>query len=161
MARRRPAAACAFALARTAAGRRLAIVIAVVALLQPPLTFGHVAPGEHVVATGLTVTRGPDGTTVLTIADTARARSTLESLRRRGVRHVALVVAVDGGRATGEVIRAVRSRLEIDDLWAPAQHQIRGARTPVIGSYRVGSFDIEVTSTAAPLLVMPRVASDP
>ena len=155
------AAACVFALARAASGRRLAIVIAIVALLQPPLTFGHVVPGEHELATGIAVARGPDGTTVLTVADTARARSTLESLRRHGVRHVALVVAVDGGRATGEVIRALRSRLEIDDMWAPAQHQIRGARTPAIGSYRVGSFEIEVASTAAPLLVMPRVASDP
>ena len=154
-------AACVFALARTAVGRRLAIALAVIALLQPPLTFGHLAAGQYPLAAGITVARGLDGTTVLTIHDTARARSTLESLRRGGVRHIALVVAVDGGRASGEVVRAVRSRLEIDDIWAPAEHQIRGARTPQLGFYRVGSFDIEVTSTSAPLAAMPRVASDP
>jgi hypothetical protein len=147
--------------ARAASGRRLAIVIAAVALLQPPLTFGHLATGEHTLATGISVVRGPDGTTVLTIHDSARSRSTLESLRRHGVRRVALVVAVEGGRATGEVVRAVRSRLEIDDIWAPSPHQIRGARTPAVGSYRVGSFAIDVTSTAAPLAAVPRVASDP
>ena len=73
----------------------------------------------------------------------------------------ALVVVVDGGRASGEVVRALRSRLAISDIWAPAQHQIRGARTPSLGAYRVGLFEIEVTSTSAPLQTMPRVASDP
>ncbi len=154
-------AAVVFALSRTKSARHVAVALAVVALVQPPLTFGHLAAGQHPLATGITVVRGTDGTTVLTIDDTARARSTLEALRRHGIRRVALVVAVDGGRASGEVVRALRSRLAISDIWAPAQHQIRGARTPSLGAYRVGLFEIEVTSTSAPLQTMPRVASDP
>jgi len=125
------------------------------------LTFGHLAAGQHPLAPGITVLHGADGTTVLTVHDTARARSTLEALRRHGVRRVALVVAVDGGRASGEVVRAVRSRLAIGEIWAPSLHQIRGARTPPVGAYRVGSFEIDVTSTSAPLETTPRVASDP
>jgi ComEC/Rec2-related protein len=147
-------AAIVFALARTTTGRHLAVALAVVALVQPPLTFGHLAAGQHSLATGITVLRGADGTTVLTIHDTARARSTLEALRRHGVRRVALVVAVDGGRASGEVVRAVRSRLTIGEIWAPSQHQIRGAHTPALGAYRVGPFDINVTSTSAPLAMV-------
>jgi hypothetical protein len=154
-------AAGVLALARTAPGRRLAIALAVVALVQPPLTYGHLSVGEQALVTGVTVLRGRDGTTVLTVDDTARARSTLEALRRHGVRRVALVVAVDGGRSSGEVVRAVRSRLAIGEIWAPSLHQIRGARTPPLGSYRVGTIDVDVTSTSAPMEMMPRVASDP
>ena len=144
-------AAIVFALARTITGRHVAVALAVVALVQPPLTFGHLAAGEYPLAAGITVLHGADGTTVLTIHDSARARSTLEALRRHGVRHVALIVAVDGGRASGEVVRAVRSRLAIGEIWAPLQHQIRGARTPALGAYRVGPFDIDVTATSASL----------
>jgi competence protein ComEC len=154
-------AAIVLALARTKAARHVAVALAVVALVQPPLTFGRLAPGQHALAAGITVLRGGDGTTVLTIDDHARARSALEALRRHGVRRIALVVAVDGSRASGEVVRALRSRLAIDEIWAPSQHQIRGARTPPLGAYRVGPFEIDVTSTSAPLQTMPRVASDP
>ena len=136
-----------FGVARTVTGRRLAVALALVALVHPPLTFGHLAAGEYSLASGIAVLRGGDGTTVLTIDDTARARSTLEALRRHGVRSVALLVAVDGGRSSGEVVRAVRGRIAVGDIWAPSQHQIRGARTPPLGSYRVGAFDIDVTST--------------
>ncbi|MEO8694295.1 MAG: ComEC/Rec2 family competence protein [Acidimicrobiales bacterium] len=152
-------AAVVFALARATTARHVAVALAVVALVQPPLTFGHLAPGRHSPAAGVSVLRGADGTIVVTIDDSARARSALEALRRVGVRHVALVVAVDGGRASGEVVRALRSRLSIDDIWAPSQHQIRGARTPPLGAYRVGQFEIDVTSTSAPLQSTPHVAS--
>jgi competence protein ComEC len=154
-------AALLFASMRRATARRVALAIAVVALVQPPLTFGQLTPGRHALAAGIAVQRGADGTTVLTIDDTARARSALEALRRHGVRRVALVVAVDGGRATGEVVRALRSRLTIGEIWAPSSHQIRGAHTPELGEYQIGSLAIVVTSTSAPLTMMPRVASDP
>ncbi|HUP71578.1 MAG TPA: ComEC/Rec2 family competence protein [Acidimicrobiales bacterium] len=144
-----------YALTRSVTGRRLAVVLAVVALAHPPVTFGHLAAGEHALANGITVLRGADGTTVLTIHDTARARSTLEALRRHGVRRVSLLVATDGGRASGEVVRALRSRLSIGEIWAPSLHQIRGARTPPLGSYRVGMFEIAVTSTTAPMETRP------
>jgi hypothetical protein len=149
------AAAGISALTRSVTGRRVAVVLAIVALAHPPVTFGHLAAGEHAPATGITVLRGDDGTTVLTIHDTARARSTLEALRRHGVRRVTLLVAADGGRASGEVVRALRSRLSIGEIWAPATHQIRGARTPPVGTYRVGMFDIAVTSTSAPMEAVP------
>ena len=149
------------ALVRTTDARRVALAIAVVALVHPMLTFGQLSPGDHAVASGVTVTRGRDGTTLLTLGAGARARSTLESLRRHGVRRVALIVAVDGGRSSGEVVRALRSRVAIGEIWAPAQHQVRGARTPPLGSYRVGSFTVDVTSTATPMRTTLRVASDP
>jgi hypothetical protein len=82
-------------------------------------------------------------------------------LRRNGVRRATLVLALDGGRQSGEVIRALRSRIAIGEIWAPSSHQIRDARTPDIGSYRAGSFVIDVTATSAPLAATLRVASPP
>jgi competence protein ComEC len=146
---------------RTAFGRRVALAIAVVALAQPALSFGDLASGDHAIASGVTVTRARDGTTLVVLGDRARARPTLESLRRHGVRRVALVVAVDGGRPTGEVVRALRGRLAIGEIWAPERHQIRGARTPSLGTYRVGSFEVDVTATASSMQTTVRVASDP
>ena len=149
------------ACARAAPARRVALAIAVVVMAHPMLTFGHLAAGEHSIARGVTIARGDDGTTLLRLDDAARARPTLESLRRHGVRRVTLVIAVDGGRSTGEVVRALRSRVAIGEIWAPAQHQVRGARTPPLGSARVGPFAVEVTSSATPMQTTLRVASDP
>jgi hypothetical protein len=64
-------AAVVFAFARTITGRHVAVVLLVVALLQPPLTFGHLAAGQHPLAAGISVLRGADGTTVLTVHDTS------------------------------------------------------------------------------------------
>jgi hypothetical protein len=149
------------AVVRSPPARTLAVALSVVVLLHPLLTFGRLATGEHALAPGLAAWRGADGTTVLVVGDGARARDALEALRRHGVRRVSLVIATDGGRATGEVVRALRSRVAITEIWAPSMHQVRGARTPESGTYRVGSLVVEVASIAAPLRATVRVASDP
>jgi hypothetical protein len=150
-----------FSFVRVSTARGAVGAMCVVILAHPLLTFGQIGPGEHDVASGLTAWRGPDGATVLVVGAGARERSSLEALRRHGVRRVSLVVAVDGGRASGEVVRAIRSRVAIAEIWAPSMHKVRGARTPSIGAYRVGSLSVEVTSNDTPLRATLRVASDP
>jgi competence protein ComEC len=154
-------AVLAYACARVKALRVAACAVGIAVAVHPMATFGHLAVGEHAIATGLHVVRGPDGATVVTVGDGARARPSLEALRRHGIRRAELVIAADGGRASGEVVRAMRARVSVGEIWAPAQHQVRGARTPPLGSYRVGSLMLEVTSTTAPLSTTLRVASGP
>lgn len=117
-----------------------ALVGAVVAstfLIPLPL-----AAGQHVLADGLTVARSQSGHDVVIVGSRADPADVVEALRRVRLGRIDLVIATSGSRATGRVVAIVDRRFEVVDVWAPAGHQVPGARVVAPFAGLVGSLVI-------------------
>jgi competence protein ComEC len=145
---------------RTSSRARAVAMVAMLAVAAQPawgLRSAH--------ADGVTVTEGvelwlDDGAAVVVVEARADPVRALEALRKAGVRRVDLLVAVTGGRGIGDTVRAIDARYAVGTLWAPAGHQLRGARVPPRDLVvRAGRFVVTVEASDPRLLVRVRVTA--
>jgi ComEC/Rec2-related protein len=128
------------------ARRAVSVAVVVATLAQPGWSLRHAEHDGFAVATGVVLWQA-DGTSIALVDGTADAVRSLEALRRAGVRHIDLLVAVNGGRTTAEVVRALGTRYPIGERWAPPGHQVRGARVPPVGAaVRAGPYVVTVVA---------------
>jgi competence protein ComEC len=106
--------------------RRFAAIVAIAVLV-------FVARPDHGPVAGKEVARGARlwraGGVVLVLDGQADASRVLDGLRSVGVRHVDLVVARRGTRDTGALLVALRARVQVRAIAAPAGNRIRDATT--------------------------------
>lgn len=138
---------------RPVAGLAAAVVLAG-AVLSPAIALRAEANGSAEVARGATLWRSGK-VAVLTIADaTARPTDVLDGLRRRGISHLDLYVSAPGGSTAAALVEAVRTRIDIAEVWQPSGGVLAGARTPPTGSTAsLGRLGLYVTTTEKRLLV--------
>jgi competence protein ComEC len=124
--------------------RTLAVAAMVVVLAQPAWSLRSAECDAAPVVEGVVLWLG-DGSSVVVVEARADPVRALEALRRAGVRRLDLVVAVTGGSAVRDVVRALDGRYDVGAIWAPRGHQIRGAGVPEPGlEVRAGSFVVAV-----------------
>jgi competence protein ComEC len=139
--------------------RRLAVAAMVVVLVQPAWSLRSAECDAAPVAEGVELWHG-DGSSVVVVEARADPVRALEALRRAGVRRLDLVVAVTGGSAVRDVVRALDARYDVGAIWAPRGHQIRGASVPEPGlEMRAGSFVVAVEVNEPRLVVEVRSTS--
>lgn len=85
-------------------------------------------PGEHVLASGVTVARSVEQHDVLIIGADARADELVEVVRQARLGRIDLVIAEGGSRTVGQLVALIDRRFEVTDIWAPNGHQVPGAR---------------------------------
>ena len=98
--------------------------------------------GQHVLADGLTVARSQSGHDVVIVGSRADPADVVEALRHARLGRIDLVIATSGSRATGSVVAIIDRRFEVVDVWAPAGHQVPGARVVAPFAGLVGSLVI-------------------
>jgi competence protein ComEC len=161
----------------TAALRRGRPAIAIVAALAslgaivtPGVAAWQAPPGAVEVAPGVVLWRGAAGSdgrgAVVVLDPAARPEDALGGLRRAGVRRIDLVLAGRGSRRLGEVVAALDDRWPLGAVWAPSDHQIRGARVAPLGRWRVPGLAVEVRAVeevldASVTIALPGPAGQP
>lgn len=138
------------ALATRARWRIVAAALALAVVLVPGAV--PVPPGAAPAGWAATVwSDGPVG--VVDLHDGASAVEVLDVLRQRRVRVVGLVVVRSPRPQSAEVVRALRARLPVRAVLAPAGSPVDDHLVPPAGLVtRVGGFEVQVPSTA-PVLV--------
>ena len=114
---------------------------------------------------------GPGAATVLVVPGNARGDDVLAGLRRRGVRRIDLVVLRSPGPSAAGILEVVRSRLTVDQVWAPRGSPARGAREAPASAVEAGGVRVACTrdgerldvvvETVAAVQRSPDVASRP
>ncbi|MFT7474300.1 MAG: ComEC/Rec2-related protein [Verrucomicrobiales bacterium] len=109
---------------------------------MPIIIPNELPAGRHVAVDGVEIVRSSAGTDLVLLSGSAREAETIEALRRARLGRIDLLIAVDGSRSTGRLVRLVDQRFEIVDVWAPDGHEVPGARTVspmegVVGSLRI------------------------
>ena len=107
---------------------RLAALGLVVALGVPLLTPQPLPVGYHQFGDGLSVVRHHSGADLVVLTTPRDAEAVLASLRKARLGRIDLVVAVNGSRDNGRVVRAIDERYDLVDIWAPVGHQVPNAR---------------------------------
>ncbi len=149
------AAACGGAvLARRLGLRAASATCALVALLllaTPWATADPPGPGRHrIPGLGeLTVAAGPDGRDqrVLALDPRTSPARILESARKNQIAHLDLVLTASGGPAAASRIRALRHRVDVEEVWAPEGHGIDGAVTPRPGRLIQDALTLQVVES--------------
>lgn len=153
----------------------IALAAAVLALTRWPQLRRIVLPATAVAllagwhtATPATEARGveiiADGSyTVVRLEPSASESRALEMVRRRSVDRIDLLLVTEGDRGDADVVYALRQRLTIAEVWAPADHRVRGAVTPQpFSQYVTPDVVIETGDVSRQLQVRVwRVASPP
>jgi competence protein ComEC len=99
-----------------------------------------------------TTSRGDDVTIVVLDTD-VHARRMLEPVRRAGVRRIDLVVCPDGSARTGRALSVLRRRVPVTVVWAPPDHRVARAETPITGEHVVGDLVLAVRAVEPALEV--------
>ncbi len=126
--------------------RRYRIATATVlamALLVPTLTPRELPDGRHRLADGVEVLRSHD-VDVLVIEGDADAADAIEAVRMARLGRIDLLIATDGSRRVGRVVRILDERFAPTDLWAPPGHAVPGARTVSRFVGEVGQLEVVV-----------------
>lgn len=108
---------------------RFGCAILVAALAIPLVAPRPLPPGHHTLIEGLSVFRTRVGADLVVLSGVRDAEDALASLRKARLGRIDLLVTTSGDRDVGGVVRAIDERHEISDIWAPAGHQVPGART--------------------------------
>ena len=108
--------------------RALGATLAALALLVPLVVPPQLGPGSHVLLDGVVLHRSPTGHDVLVLDRTAGAERTLEALRHAHPDRIDLLVVTSGSRSAGRLVYVLTQRHDVVDIWAPAGHQVPGAR---------------------------------
>lgn len=117
-----------------------AVVIAIGSVVRSPSP----EPGTTIDASGVTIVHR-DGRTAAILNDPWSAQNVLETLRRRGIRTLDLVVAVDGDRADADTSLALRERFGPVPIAAPPLHRVPHARVVQRGQLiSVGALQLRV-----------------
>ena len=102
---------------------------------------------------------------MLVVPGNARADAILAGLRRTGVRRIDLVVLRSPGPAASGALEVVRTRVAVDEVWAPRGSPARGAGEPPASAVESGGLRVECTPDGERLdvvveTVMPQVGGD-
>ena len=117
----------------------MASAVAAPLLLSPSLAGGH-----HHLVDGVELVRSSAGHDVVILERSGGVESVLESLRVARVGRIDLLVSRRGDRGAGAVVRAVRTRFAVVEIWAPPMHNIPGARVRPVEGGRLGSLQLVV-----------------
>ncbi|CAM8624189.1 ComEC/Rec2-related protein [Acidimicrobiia bacterium] len=111
-----------------------------------------VVPGEHQIG-GATLWRGSGSNpaNVLVVSGSSQTGPLLTKLRSMGIDHVDLVIVRSVAPAADRVVREIRSRVEIESVWAPTSSRLESLSPlpegPVVG----GSLRITLTRSNSSL----------
>ncbi len=121
-------------------------VLLAVTLLVPTLIPRELPAGHHRLVQGVEVLRADDVDVVIIGAD-ANAADAVEAVRLARLGRIDLLIATDGSRRIGALVRVLDERFAPTDLWAPPGHAVPRARTvqEFVGS--VGELEVVVTET--------------
>jgi ComEC/Rec2-related protein len=108
--------------------RSVGVLIIIGVLLHPFVAPSSPPVGSHGLAHGIELQRTPDGHDIVLLQSGVRTADALSSIREANLGRIDLLVATSGERELGRVVAQLRERFEIVDIWAPAGHQIPGAR---------------------------------
>ncbi len=117
----------------------------VVGGLGMPLIVPQELPaGRHIAVAGVEIVRSSSGTDLVLVSGSAREAETIEALRRARLGRIDLLIALDGSRPTGRLVRVIDQRFDVTEVWAPRGHEVPGAHTVspmegVVGSLRIRS----------------------
>lgn len=111
---------------------------------MPLIVPNQLPAGRHTAVDGVEIVRSSNGTDLVLISGSAREAETIEALRRARLGRIDLLIAVDGSRPTGRLVRVIDQRFEVIEVWAPQGHEVPGAFTVspmegVVGSLRISS----------------------
>ena len=134
--------------ARDPTTRRLSAAAILIVLFIPALQLQFAPPRSFVVDDQTTVWRD-DRFTIMHLDPASDVEDLLEAFRDHGVRRLDLVVT-PGTRASFSQLVVIEERLAIGTIWAPKDHRVPGAETPVAGtSVRLGRTTLVVIDDAA------------
>ena len=119
-----------------------AVVLALVPFVSPRT----LQPGRHRLTAGIEVVRSSGGHDVLIVSDGARVDMSLAALRQARLGHIDLTIVLDGSRDSGRLIRVLRDRFGLGEIWAPPDHDIPGGRTTESFEGTVGSLTVRTAA---------------
>lgn len=108
--------------------RSVGIAACALSILIPLALPPSLAPGRHVVIDGVVLYRSEGGNDVVVIDRSTGAERVLAALRGVQPDRIDLLIVTSGSRSAGRLVRVIDDRYEIVDVWAPAGHQVPGAR---------------------------------
>ena len=108
--------------------RTVGLLLIIGTLLHPFAGPSSPSVGSHDLAHGIELQRTADGHDIVLLQSGVRTADALSSIRAANLGRIDLLVATSGERELGRVVAQLRERFEIVDIWAPAGHQIPGAR---------------------------------
>jgi ComEC/Rec2-related protein len=125
----------------------LTAALVVGGLGMPVIIPNELPAGRHVAVNGVEIVRSSTGTDLVLLRGSAREAQAIEALRRARLGRIDLLIAVDGSRSTGRLVRLIDQRFDVIDVWAPNGHEVPAARTVspmegVVGNLRIiSTFD--------------------
>ena len=124
------------------------LIVALIAggLGMPIVVPNELPAGRHRAVDGVEIVRSSDGIDLVLLNGSAREAETIEALRRARLGRIDLLIAIDGSRSTGRLVRLVDQRFDVVDVWAPEGHEVPAARTVSPMEGVVGSLRIETTA---------------
>lgn len=122
----------------------LASALMIGGLGMPIVVPNELPPGRHTAVEGIEIVRSTSGIDVLLIDAAAREDDTVEALRRARLGRIDLVIALEGSRSTGRLVRVIDQRFDVVEVWAPRGHEVPGAYAVspmegVVGDLRIRS----------------------
>lgn len=126
-----------------------ATAVLVAATVLPLVTPRQLVAGHHRLADGVAVVRSAAGHDVVILSEVARTPDAVSALRRARLGRIDLVIARDGTRSTGQLVRIVQERFDVVESWAPLGHQVPGAFTVEPMGGVVGTLLVETTPNGA------------
>jgi competence protein ComEC len=104
------------------------MALCTLALLVPLVGTPALEPGQHELADGVVLVRSETHHDVLIVDRTNGVEDVLEAIREARIGRIDLLLVPSGSRSAGRLTRTLAERFEITDIWAPAEHQVPGAR---------------------------------
>lgn len=139
--------------------RGVGIALCALALVHPAVALR--TPDPFLLLTDGSRVHVRGGAVVAELDLGARPDAVLEGLRRAGIGHVDVVVALHGGRDVAEAVAAIRQRHEPRLVLAPPGHRVPGGSVAVRGSVvGVGALQIVVHEVSPRLTVSVEVRAD-
>lgn len=113
-------------------------------------------PGHHRLLDGLEVVRAESGHDVVLLRSAPRQEDALAVVRQARLGTIDLLVAEVGSRDVGRLVKILSTRFDVIEIWAPANHEVPGAKTvdPPVGA--VGSVAIS-TSPDGQLIIVDSI----
>ncbi len=110
--------------------------------------------GHHRLLDGVEVVRAESGHDVVLLRGAPRVQETIAALRQARLGTIDVVVAEEGSRDVGRLVRLLSKRFEITEIWGPVNHEVPGALTvdPLVGT--IGSIVIGI-GPSGELVVSP------
>lgn len=134
--------------------RAFLVVTSLASIALPILVPRQLSIGHHHLVDGLEVVRGPDGNDVVILHDAAREEDVVAALRQARLGTIDLLVAAEGSRSVGQIVRTLNGRFDLSEIWAPAGHEVPGARTvdPLAGT--LGTLELSTSGEGSVVVTL-------